>query len=162
MLIWMAAFMFACPYIVTNTIEYSVDGQLCQMPLHLSFLFLAVYNVFCTYIIPMNGIKFIYLKLIRYVREMNKRATLVNILLRAKKQLKMVFRIVILISIFLIFVFMRSFTSPPKYHFRIALTFIAISTVFVMITLFKFTDPVQTSIMKRINRRSNIVVAIMK
>ncbi|CAF0788903.1 unnamed protein product [Adineta steineri] len=121
-----------------------------------------VYNPFCIYVIPINGIEFIYLKLIRYVREMNKRVILVNILLRGKKELKMVFRLVILISIFLIFVFMRIFTSPPKYHFRIALTFIEISTVFVMIILFKFTDPVRTSIMKRINRQSNIVVAIMK
>ncbi|CAF0812796.1 unnamed protein product [Adineta steineri] len=122
---------------------------------------IAVYNVFCVYIIPINGIVFIYLKLIRYVRGMNKRVTLVNTLLRAKKELKMVFRIVILISIFFISVFMGAFTSPSKYHFRIALTFIEISLVFVMIALFKFTDPVRTSIMKRINRRLNIVVATM-
>ncbi|CAF1370932.1 unnamed protein product [Adineta steineri] len=99
---------------------------------------------------------------------MNKRATLVNTLVRAKKELKMVFRIVILILIFLIlvipytiFLFMGFFTSPPKYHFRIAATFIEISTVFVMIALFKFTDPVRTSTMKRINRRPNVVVATM-
>ncbi|CAF0748174.1 unnamed protein product [Adineta steineri] len=115
-------------------------------------IFLAVCNVFCTYIIPINGIEFIYLKLIRLIKEMNKRATLVNILLRGKKELKMVFRLVILISIFLIFVFIGIFTTPSKYHFRIALTFIAISTVFVMIALFQFIDSVRTSIMKRINR----------
>ncbi|CAF1444667.1 unnamed protein product, partial [Adineta steineri] len=64
-------------------------------------------------------------------REMNKHVTLVNRLLRAKKELKMVFRIVILISICLIlgipytiFVLMRFFTLPPEYHFRIAVTFI--------------------------------------
>ncbi|CAF0788133.1 unnamed protein product [Adineta steineri] len=157
MLTWMAAFIFACSHIATNAIKYSVDDQICQLPIHLSFL--SVYNPFCIYIIPINGIEFIYLKLIRYVKEMNKRATIVNILLRAKKELKMVFRVVILISVFLIFVFMRFMTSPPKYHFRIALTLIEISLVFVMIVLFKFTDPVRTSIMKRINRRLDIVVA---
>ncbi|CAF0776917.1 unnamed protein product [Adineta steineri] len=51
------------------------------------------------------------------------------------------------------------FTSPPKYHFRIAVTFIEISTVFFMIALFKFTDPVRTSIMKRISIRPNVVAA---
>ncbi|CAF4161122.1 unnamed protein product [Adineta steineri] len=141
MLTWMAAFIFACPYIVTNAIKYYVDDQICQLPLHLSFL--EVYNVFCVYIILINSTEFIYFKLTRYVRGMNKRVILVNILLR----------------VFLIFVFMRFMTSPPKYHFRIALTLIEISLVFVMIVLFKFTDPVRTSIMKRINRRSNIVVA---
>ncbi|CAF1026788.1 unnamed protein product [Adineta steineri] len=163
-LTWIAAFIYACPQIATNAIKYSVDDQICQLPLHLSFL--TVYNPLFVYIIPINGIVFIYLKLIRYVKEMNKRVTLVNRLLRAKKELKMVFRIVILISIFLIlgipytiFVFMGYFTSPPKYHFRIALTFIEISLVFVMIALFKFTDPVRTSIMKRINRQPNVVVA---
>ncbi|CAF4074128.1 unnamed protein product [Adineta steineri] len=97
---------------------------------------------------------------------MNKRVTLVNKLLRAQRELKMVSRIVILTSIFLIlgipytiFVFMGYFTSPPKYHFRIALTFIEISLVFVMIALFQFTDPIRTSIMKRINRQPNVVVA---
>ncbi|CAF3713227.1 unnamed protein product [Adineta steineri] len=107
----MAAFTFVCPYIAANAIKYFVDNQICQ--------------------VPINGIVFIDLKLTRYVREMNKRVTLVNILLRAKKELKIVFRIVILISIFLIlgipytiFVFMGYFTSPPTYHFRIAVTFI--------------------------------------
>ncbi|CAF1147694.1 unnamed protein product [Adineta steineri] len=125
-----------------------------------------VYNPLFVYIIPINGIIFIYLKLIRYVKEMNKRVTLVNKLLRAQRELKMVSRIVILTSIFLIlgipytiFVFMGYFTSPPKYHFRIALTFIEISLVFVMIALFQFTDPIRTSIMKRINRQPNVVVA---
>ncbi|CAF1213942.1 unnamed protein product [Adineta steineri] len=95
----MAAFIFASPQIATNALKYFVDDQICQLPLHFSLL--AVYNLFCIYIIPINGIVFIYLKLIRYVTEMNKCVTLVNILLRAKKQLKVVFRIFILVSIFL-------------------------------------------------------------
>ncbi|CAF1436179.1 unnamed protein product [Adineta steineri] len=143
-LTWIAAFIYACPQIATNAIKYSVDDQICQLPLHFSLL--AIYNLFCIYILPINGIVFIYLKLIRYVTEMNKCVTLVNILLRAKKQLKLVFRIFILVSIFLtlgvpytIFVYMGFFTSTPQYHFRIAVTFIEISLVFVIIALFKFT-----------------------
>ncbi|CAF1125034.1 unnamed protein product [Adineta steineri] len=165
-LIWIFAFIFACPVIVTGEIKYLVNDQICQTLNHLSIV--TVYNIVYIYIIPINGIVFIYWKLIRYVREMNKRVTLANKLLRAQRELKMVYRIVILVSILLIlgvlytiFVFMGFFTLPPKYDFRIALTFVEISLVFVMITLFKFTEPVRTSILKRINRRPNAIVATM-
>ncbi|CAF1473883.1 unnamed protein product [Adineta steineri] len=95
---------------------------------------------------------------VRYVKEMSKHVTPVNTLIRAQRELKMVYRIVILVS-FLIglgipyasFVIMGFFTSPPKYHFRIAYIFVNISLIFIMMSLFKFTDPVRTSIMKRIN-----------
>ncbi|CAF1144643.1 unnamed protein product [Adineta steineri] len=80
----------------------------------------------------------------------------------------MVYRIVILVSILLtlsvpctIFVFMGFFTLPPKYDFRIAYAFVEISLVFVMIALCEFTEPVRTSILKRINRRPNAIVATM-
>ncbi|CAF1180943.1 unnamed protein product [Adineta steineri] len=165
-LIWIFAFIFACPVIVTNEIKYLIDDQVCQMPFHLSIV--AIYNIVYIYIIPISGIMFIYLKLIRYVREMNKRVTLVNTLLRAQRELKMVYRIVILISILLIvsvpytiFVFMGFFILTPKYSFRIALTFAEASLVFVMIALFKFTEPVRTSIMKRIRQRSHVVTPTM-
>ncbi|CAF3962223.1 unnamed protein product, partial [Adineta steineri] len=36
-LTWIAAFIYACPQIATNAIKYSVDDQICQLPLHLSF-----------------------------------------------------------------------------------------------------------------------------
>ena len=127
-----------------------------------------IYNIIYIYIIPINGIMFIYWKLIQYVREMNKRVTLANTLLRAQRELKMVYRIVILVSILLIlsvpytiFVFMGFFTLTPKYDFRIALTFAETSLVFVMIALFKFTEPVRTSIMRRIHQRSNIIAPTM-
>ncbi|CAF0736388.1 unnamed protein product [Adineta steineri] len=60
-----------------------------------------------------------------------------------------------------IFVFMGFFTQPPKYHFRIAYIFINVSLVFILITLFKFTDPIKTSLMKITNRRPNVVIALL-
>ncbi|CAF1026207.1 unnamed protein product [Adineta steineri] len=162
----MLAFICACPHIATNEIKYLVNDQICQMLNHLSIV--TVYNIVYIYIIPINSIVFIYWKLIQYVREMNKRVTLVNTLLRAQRELKMVYRIVILVSILLIlgvpytiFVCMGFFTLSPKYDFRIAYAFVEISLVFVMIALFKFTEPVRTSILKRINRRPNAIVATM-
>ncbi|CAF0890516.1 unnamed protein product [Adineta steineri] len=62
-LTWMAAFIFACPYIITNAIIYFVDDQICQLPLNLSFL--AVYNLilylyntnkwYCIYLFECDG-----------------------------------------------------------------------------------------------------------
>jgi hypothetical protein len=45
----------------------------------------------------------------------------------------------------------------PKYHFRISYIFIDASYLFVMIALFQFTDPLKTSIMKKLNRQPNII-----
>ncbi|CAF0987156.1 unnamed protein product [Adineta steineri] len=165
-LIWIVGFICACPGIATGAIKYLVDDQLCEIPFHFSIV--TVYNIIYIYLIPVNGIIFIYYKLILYVREMNKRVTSANTLLRAQRELKMVFRIVILISILLtlsvpytIFVFMGFFTSPLKYDFRIALTFVESSLLFFMIVVFKFTDPVRASIMKKLHQRLNVVAPIM-
>jgi hypothetical protein len=43
---------------------------------------------------------------------------------------------------------MSFFTSPPKYHFRIAYIFVDVSLAFVMITIFKFTGPLKTAVKK--------------
>ncbi|CAF0804593.1 unnamed protein product [Adineta steineri] len=165
-LICIIGFIGACPSIVTGEIKYLIDDQLCEMPFHLSIA--TVYNVIYVYLIPINGIMFIYFKLILYVREMNKRVTSANTLLRAQRELKMVFRIVILISVLLIlsvpytiFLFMGFFTSPPKYYLRIAAIFVESSLLSVMIVIFKFTDPVRASIMKKLHQRSNVVAPTM-
>jgi uncharacterized membrane protein YphA (DoxX/SURF4 family) len=96
---------------------------------------------------------------------MSKRATAVNTFSRAQRELKMIGRIIRLISILLtlgipyaIFIFMSFFNSEPKYSFRIGYLFIDASLVLVMIVLFQNTDPVKTSLMKKINWRSNAIV----
>jgi hypothetical protein len=108
---------------------------------------------------------FIYLKLVRYVHRISRRVTLVNILSRAERDLKMVQRIVIIVTILItlgfpyaLFVFISFFISPPKYHFRIAYIFVDVSLAFMMIALFQFTDSLKTSIMKRINGQSNMIL----
>ena len=91
---------------------------------------------------------------------MSKRVTPVNTLFRAQRELRMIRRIVYLVLILLIlgfpyalFILMSFFNSAPKYHFRIAYIFVDVSLAFVMIALFQITEPLKTSIMKRINRR---------
>ncbi|CAF0722299.1 unnamed protein product [Adineta steineri] len=163
---WIIAFICVFPHLFTGRIIYQVDDQMCQMSLELSFI--TVYNVVLLYLIPMNGTILIYFKLVRYVKQMTKNVTLANTLLRAERELKMIRRIVILVSMLItfgltyaIFIFMSFFTQPPKYHFRIAYIFVNVSLVFILIALFKFTDPIKTSIMKITNRRPNVVIAIL-
>ncbi|CAF0842153.1 unnamed protein product [Adineta steineri] len=163
---WIFVFLYAVPVLLKGDIRYEVDDQICQMPLHLAVI--TVYNSICVYFVPVSGIIFIYVKIVLYVKEMGKNVTTANSLFRAQRELKMVHRIGILISILLglgvpyaSFLFMGFFTSPPKYHYRIAYIFIDISLVFVIITLFKFTDPIKLAIRKRINRRTNVIATIM-
>ena len=96
---------------------------------------------------------------------MNRRVTLVNTLLRAKNELKMVRRTAILAGIiftiefpYALFLFISFFTSPPKYHFRIAWIFIDISLVAVLIALFQFTQPLKISIKRVFKTRPNFIV----
>ncbi|CAF0936920.1 unnamed protein product [Adineta steineri] len=163
-LTWVCGFIFAIPHVVNDGIQYNADNQICETPFRLSFVI--IYNSIVGYFIPMNGIMFIYIKLVFYVKEMNKRVTIVNTVSRAQRELKMVHRIVILVSILLIlgipyttFTFIGFFTKPPKYDFRISFTFMYIALLFIMITLFQFTDSVKIYIMTKIKRRSNTIAA---
>ncbi|CAF5149775.1 unnamed protein product [Rotaria sp. Silwood1] len=94
----------------------------------------------------------IYIKLVRYVRDMNKRVTSANVLARAERELKMVRNIVTISTIlvilglpYAIFILMSFFTTIPKYHFRIAFIFIDISTTATIIALFKTTDVIKAA-----------------
>ncbi|CAF1113525.1 unnamed protein product [Adineta steineri] len=162
-LTWIAAFVGTSPYIPSGEIRYHVDDQICQLYLHVSIIL--IYDVLYVYIIPINSTIFIYFKLVRYVKQINRRTTHANTVSRAQKELRMVFRIVIIVLIlnilglpYLIFVIMGLFTQPPKYHFRIAFTFVDISLLLIIIALFRFTDPVKASVLKIINKQQNIVV----
>jgi hypothetical protein len=164
--IWIFAFIFPFAFMFSDEIIYDVDNQICQVPLRLSFPI--IYTGICCYIFPVSMVIFIYLKLILYVKQMSKRVTPVNTLSRAKRELKMVQRTVKLINILItigfpytLFLVMSFFGSVPKYHFRIAFLFIDVSLLFVIIALFLFTDPLKASVMKRINARPNMVVAII-
>jgi hypothetical protein len=159
---WIFGFLYPLAFMFTDEIVYNVDNQICQLPFRLSFSVL--YAAVCGYMIPVTGIGLIYLKLVRYVRQKSKQTTSVNIIYRAKRELKMVRRIVMLVAIlltlgipYLIFMFMSFFTKPPKYHFRIAYFFVDSSLAFVMIALFQFNDTLKASLMKIINKKSNMV-----
>jgi hypothetical protein len=160
---WILAFAYPFPFIFTGEYIYDADNELCQIPLRLSFPI--VFVVFIIYLIPINMIMLIYFNLVRYVKKISKNVASANMLLRAQRELKMVRRIVILVSFlvllglpYTVFILMSFFTTPPKYHFRIVLVFIDVSLVFIMICLFLFTDALKASIKKILKRRPNMVV----
>jgi hypothetical protein len=162
-LTWICTIVYPIPIVFTDQIKYDVDNQICQMPLQLSFL--TIFDACYMYMIPVGSIVLIYFRVVRYVKLMSKRAAPGNTLSRAQRELKMIRRIIRLISILLsaglpytIFIFMSFFNSAPKYSFRIAYVFIDVSLLFVVIVLFQNTDPVKTSVMKKMNWRSNVVV----
>ncbi len=116
--------------------------------------------------IPVGAIVCIYFRMVRYIKRMSKRVTPANTLSRAERELKMIGRIIRLLSIllslglpYMVFMFMAFFNSEPKYCYRIAYIFLDVSLVFVMIALFQFTDPVKVSLVKKINWRPNTIVA---
>ncbi len=137
---------------------------MCQIPFCLSFL--TIFNACYVYVVPVGSIVLIYFRMVRYIKRMSKRVTPANALSRAQRELKMIVRIIRLISIlltiglpYIVFMFMSFFNSAPKYYFRVAYIFGDVSLVFVMIALFVNTDPVKTSLMKKINWRPNAIVA---
>ncbi|CAF1263183.1 unnamed protein product [Adineta steineri] len=162
-LTWLFSFIYAVPFILMNQIKFNLDNQICQMPL--GFSFFGIYTALCIYGIPISLIMMVYFKLVQYVKEMNKRAMATNILMRAERELKMLRRTVIIVLIIIIiglpygiFSFMAFFTNPPKYYIRIAFIFVDASLLIVMIALFNFTEPLKTSIIRRLNIRNNTVV----
>jgi len=163
-LTWICGIIYPIPIIFTNQIKYDVDNQTCVIPLRLSFL--TILNICFIYTIPVASIVFVYFRMVRYIKKMSKRVTPTNTLSRVQRELKMIVRIIRLVSIVLsfglpysIFLVMSFFNSAPKYDFRIAFIFFNASLIFVMIALFQNTDPVKTSLMKKLNGRPNAIVA---
>jgi hypothetical protein len=163
-LTWICGIIYPIPILVTDQIKYDVDNQTCAIPLRLSFLTLI--NVCCAYMIPLGALVFIYIRMVRYIKRMSERVTPVNTLSRAQRELKMIVRIMRLLSILLsfglpytIFMVMSFFNREPKYDFRIVYISLDASLAFAMIALFQQTDPVKTSLMKKMNGRPNAIVA---
>ncbi|CAF4948131.1 unnamed protein product [Rotaria sp. Silwood1] len=165
-LTWICCIIYSIPLMLTGQIKYLPNEQLCQMPLEFSFI--TIFNALYIYIIPMSSIVLIYIKMVWYVREMSKHVTPVNRLFHAKRELRMVRRRISLIFIVIafglpyqVFIFMSFANRAPKYPFRIAFTFIDVSLIFILIALLQITEPLKTSLMKRINGRpTNTIGAV--
>ena len=153
---WAFGFTYPFAYLFTGEIVYNPDNQICQLPLRLSFPI--IYATLCVYLVPLSLIMFIYVRLVRYVKQINRRAIAVNLLARAQRELKMVRRTIILIAILLIlgipytaFIIMSFFHRAPQYHFRIAYIFTDVSLPLMMVVLFQFNEPLKASLVRRFN-----------
>ncbi|CAF3882186.1 unnamed protein product [Adineta steineri] len=150
---WILAILLFLPWLFTGAITYSVDDQVCLVLLQLSVP--VIYNMFFVYLIPVSIIVLIYIKLVKYVREMSIRATSTQTMFQARRDLVVVRRIIIIIMILLtlgfpyvIFILISFVTKPPKYHLRIALFLLDLSQTLIMMTIFKFSQPVMDVILK--------------
>ena len=157
---WIWGILCPIPYLLTNSIQYDVENEICQMKMRLSFL--NAYNALSVYCIPISLTIFIYFKLVRYVHRISQNINSTNHIIRARRELKMVRRILILIIgvatigfPYAIFVFLSFFTNPPKYNFRIAYIFVNASLAFVIIALLQFNQPIKTFLINKIYRRRN-------
>ena len=162
---WVFGFTYPFAFLFTGEIVYDSDNQVCQLPLRLSFPM--IYATLCVYLVPLSLIMFIYVKLVRYVKQINRRVIAVNLLARAQRELKMVRRIIILIAILMIlgipytvFIIMSFFHPAPQYHFRIAYIFTDVSLPLMMVVLFQFNEPLKASLIRRFNPRVHVVTAV--
>lgn len=160
---WTLSLIFPLLYILTGQIVYLPDNQMCQMPLSLTMHM--IYNTLLIYIIPITGIALIYIQLVLYVRRMRKRASPVNTILQAQRDLKIVRNIVMVVGVlvavgmpYMIFILISFFTTPPRYHLRIAYFCLDISMVYVLLPLVETTEPVKKAILKVFGGWSNAVV----
>ena len=162
---WALSLLFPLPYIFTSQIAYLPDEQMCQAPLGLTLY--TIYNMLFIYSVPITGIVLIYIQLVLYVRRMSKRASPVNTILQAQRDLKIVRNIVMAVGVlvavgmpYMIFIFISVFTTPPRYHLRMAYFCVDISMVYVLLPMVETTEPVKKAILKAFGRRSNAVVPV--
>jgi hypothetical protein len=157
---WLFCIISLLPWLLMGTATYNVDNQACILPFRLSVPI--IYNVTLVYLIPVSIIILIYFKLVRYVHQMSTHSTLsAQTLQQARRELVVVRRVIITISILLIlgipyttFVLISFVTKPPKYYYRIALFFSDLSQSFIIIVLFKFSKPVM-DILRKFRRMSS-------
>jgi hypothetical protein len=160
---WLFGILFPIGFMLNNEIHYNPANQICQLPLRFSLSI--IYMAHCAYTIPVSLTMIIYILLVAYVKKMSKRVASNNRLSRAKQELKMVRRTVILVSILVIyclpyamFIFLSFFITIPKYQARISYIFIDPSYLFAIIALYKFTDPLKESIKRLFLEQKNRVL----
>lgn len=147
---WLFGFVHSIPYFVRNEIVYNFDNQICQVPLRISWL--SMYISFMIYVLPLTLTIIVYFNLVKYVKQLRRHIFPRKKFRRARKELKMVRRTITLILILtivcfpmMIFLFLSLFNRQPRYHFRIGYSFISISLIFVLITLFYYNRPLRKS-----------------
>ena len=151
---WLFGLLYPLVFMFNGELVYNVDNQICQLPVHLSFSI--IYMASFAYITPVSLTMVVYVKLVRYVHRMSRNVVPANTISRAERELKMVRRTVILVSILIIlcfpyalFIFLSFVTSIPKYHFRIVSIFLDVAYLFMIVAVFLFTDSLKAAVLKK-------------
>ena len=155
--------VYLVPFVFIGDIVYNSDNQICQIVLRLSFSI--IYGAFFAYTLPLSLVVYIYVRLVRYVKEMGRNAAAYPNLFRAKRELRMVRRLVLLLAVligiafpYILIMFMAFFNQAPRYHFRLAYIFLHASASTVLVLLFQFTEPLKASLVRRMKSISNEVI----
>lgn len=163
---WIFGGVFSIPTVFIEMAVYNRDNQICQVALHRSFTLLYLSGLL--YFTPVTILIVIYTKLVLYVRGMNTRIVSANVISRARRELRMLHRIVAQVSTLLvigfpyaIFILMSLFVLPPTYHFRIAYFFTDVSLASVMITILVLTDPLRAFMLKLVCKQTNAVIPVV-
>lgn len=150
---WLFGFLYPLIFMFNGELLYNVDNHICQLPLHLSFSIIYMANF--AYMTPVSLTMIVYVKLVRYVHRMSRNVISANTIQRAERELKMVRRTVILVSILFIlcfpyalFIFLSFVTTITKYHFRITCSFLDTSYLGIICVVLLFTDPLKESLRK--------------
>lgn len=161
---WCISCLYPMIFLLNNEIIYNVDNQICYVILRISFSLIYAANIL--YIIPVLLIILIYYKLVRYVQQVSKRIISIYKLSRVQRELKMIRQTVILVMVLFtlgfpdtLFTILSFFNIKLKYHLRINFIFLNLSLLYVLIFLFQFTEPLKRSLIKRIKKRSNMIIA---
>ncbi|CAF4123532.1 unnamed protein product, partial [Adineta steineri] len=124
-LTWIIGYLLPLEYFLHHDVVANTDNKMCVIPFRLSFSI--IYMATSIYMVPFSSLMLTYLRIIRYVKQMNNRVTPVNVLVRAQRDLEIVRRTIILVCIliacgfpFVILIFISLFTDPPKYTYRIS------------------------------------------
>jgi len=150
---WIFSFGVGLSMYLTDQIVYNINNQICQIPLSLSAVM--IYETIILYMIPNAGIFGIYMQLTCYIRRISARTTVANNLFHARRELRLIQRTIVLsctlITLgipYITFMLISFVTTPPKYHFRIALVGIQIAVLIIIIMMYSFTQPIKNFIRK--------------
>jgi hypothetical protein len=139
------------PLSLTNQLQYDIYNNMCIIPIRSSG-WTMYYAIFC-YSIPLVLISIFYQRLIQYILVARGRvsACLISgsVIVAAQRQLTLIKRVIILVSILLIsglpysaFIITGFWTDPPIYQFRISFLCVDIALASVVCTMFCYSRDV--------------------
>lgn len=159
---WIFCIITLLPWFLAGYSTYDAHNQMCLLPFRRSIY--VICNVSIVYLIPLFIIIFLYVNLVRYVRNMDSHnGSSTQTVFQARRELTVVKRIVTIISVLVIFglpftffMFLSFVTTPPKYHYRFSLLSADLFQTVIMIGLFRCSQPVMDVLFKFKRRFSNI------